>query len=50
MYALYKNVSLSVSFSGDDGFEDEKRSDIKYFIMKIFANMVSLALMLENGC
>lgn len=23
MYALYKNVSLSISFSGDDGFENE---------------------------
>lgn len=34
MYALYKNVSLSVSFSGDDGFEDEKRADIKHLIMK----------------
>lgn len=24
MYALYKNMSRSVSFSGDDGFEHEQ--------------------------
>lgn len=26
MYALYKNMSLSVSFSGADGFKEEKKN------------------------
>lgn len=34
MYALYKNVSLSVSFSGDDGFKEETQAEFKYFITK----------------
>lgn len=31
MYARYKNMSLSVSFSGDDGFIEETQADVKYF-------------------
>ena len=29
MYARYKNMSLSVSFSGDDGFKEETQADVK---------------------
>lgn len=32
MYALYKNVSLSTSFSGDDGFKNETQVVFNFHI------------------
>lgn len=35
MYALYKNMSLSVSFSGDEGCKQEANAEIEHFLENI---------------
>ena len=40
MYALYKNMSLSVSFSGDEGFKEE--TQVEVFNSQMQANIFSI--------
>lgn len=46
MYALYKNMSLSISFSGDDGFKDKTQAAFQH---REKFELTGLALLLANG-